>query len=140
MSAIYNANESMNNKTCRFCEIVKENKQSVIEERENVIVIFSNPRLMPGHLLVIPKRHAIHLSDLPEGERRELFDTAVEFQRKIIEKVARGCDIRQNDRAFLPESDLKVNHVHVHLQPRGFGDEFFQKCQIHEKEIFKPCL
>ena len=45
--------------------------------------MFSNPRLMEGHLLVIPKRHVEKLSELNEEERKELFDTVIEYQEKI---------------------------------------------------------
>ena len=125
---------------CCFCNIVEEEKQRVFEVREHVVIIFSNPRLMPGHMLVIPKRHVLHLSELSQEERSELFNTAIELQDKILEKVAPGCDIRQNNRPFLPESDVKVNHVHVHLQPRTFEDELFQKCQNNEVDVFQPLL
>ncbi|MFZ1988011.1 MAG: HIT family protein [Minisyncoccia bacterium] len=125
---------------CRFCDIDTTGKQRVYEVRERVVVIFSNPRFMPGHLLVIPKRHVTHLSELSGEERKELFDTAIELQSRILEKAASGCDLKQHDRSFLPESDLKVNHVHLHLQPREPEDELYTEGQIHERKLFKPLL
>jgi len=41
---------------CPFCNINSE-KTCIIKDKEFVRVIFSNPRLMPGHLLIVPKRH-----------------------------------------------------------------------------------
>lgn len=101
-------------------------------------MIFSNPRLMPGHLLIIPKRHVLHLSELADEERVELFDTSLKYQEKILKNVASGCDLKQHNRPFLPENDLKVDHVHIHLQPREFEDELYTKSQKYDREIFKP--
>lgn len=92
----------------------------------------------PGHLLVIPKRHVLHLSELREEERKEFFDTAITYQEKILKNVSSGCDLRQNNRPFLSESDLKVDHVHIHLQPRELQDELYLKSNVHDLEIFKP--
>ncbi|EKE19581.1 MAG: histidine triad (HIT) protein [uncultured bacterium] len=123
------------NMDCPFCAIDKE-KNRIIKESKHAFVIFSNPRLMRGHLLVVPKRHVEKLSQLNDDERRDLFDLVMEFQDKISEKIAAGCDIRQNYRPFQKQSDLKVHHLHVHLQPRELNDELYEKCQIHETDIF----
>lgn len=121
---------------CPFCDINKE-KTRIIKERKKVFVILSNPRLMPGHFLVIPKRHVEKISELNEDERKELFNTVVEFQEKILSKFASGCDIRQNYRPFQKQNKLKVDHLHIHLQPREFKDELYERCQIFEKDLFK---
>lgn len=122
---------------CPFCDISKERKTRILEERKFVRVIASNPRLMFGHLLVIPKRHVEKISLLNKEERDELFNTVVEFQDKILTKIASGCDIRQNCRPFQKQSRLKVDHLHIHLQPRELYDELYEKCQIFETNIFK---
>jgi len=62
---------------------------------------------MPGHLLVVPKRHVEKLSALQEDERRELFEKVIQFQEKILSKLASGCDIKQNYRPFQKQSNLK---------------------------------
>ena len=120
---------------CPFCEINKE-KTVIINEGKNTRVILSNPKLMQGHLLVIPKRHVEKISQLEKNEREELFDKVIEFQEKILVKIAKGCDIRQNFRPFQKEDNLKVNHLHIHLQPREFEDKLYNKSQIFEKQIF----
>lgn len=121
---------------CPFCEIDK-NKNRILKEGKNVFVIFSNPRLMEGHLLVIPKRHVLKISELNKEEKEELFETVIELQEKILKNLAQGCDIAQHCRPFIPQNNLKVDHVHIHLQPRSFKDELYQKCLISEEKIFK---
>jgi len=121
---------------CPFCNINKE-KARIIKEGKSVFVVFSNPRLIEGHLLVISKRHVEKLSEFSREEREELLNTAIEFQEKILSKISTGCDIRCNYRPFQKQDGLKIDHFHLHLQPREFKDELYEKCQIFEKEIFR---
>ena len=123
---------------CPFCEIINNKKERILAETAHGIVVLSNPRLVAGHTLVIPKRHVLKLSELTREERHELLDTVIEFQEKIISKIATGCDIRQNYRPFIKQSDLKIDHVHVHLIPRELEDELYQKSMRFEKEVFAP--
>lgn len=123
---------------CRFCNLEEKESQRIVEVREHCTVIFSNPRLMACHLLVIPKRHTLRLAELNDAEQKELFDIAILYQEKILKNIASGCDLKQNNRPFIIENDLKVDHVHIHLQPREFEDELYNKSQKFDREIFKP--
>lgn len=124
---------------CPFCKINKK-KTWIIEQSEFSIVIFSSPRIMPGHLLTIPKRHVEKLSELTESELNNLIKLTIKYQEKIIKNIAPGCDIRQHYRPFIKDGKLKVSHLHFHLHPRwpNVKDELYVKCQIHEEKIFKP--
>jgi diadenosine tetraphosphate (Ap4A) HIT family hydrolase len=121
---------------CPFCNITSE-RTRILKEGKFVRVIFSNPYLMRGHLLVVPKRHVEKISELNNKEREELFNLLIEFQEKILGKVSSGCDIRQNYRPFQEQNKFKVHHLHFHLQPRELFDELYKKYQIFEKDIFK---
>ena len=120
---------------CPFCNI-DEDRTRVLEERDRVRVVLSNPRLLPGHTLVIPKRHVEKIWELDDEERKDLLDAAIEYQRKIIERLSTGCDIRQNYRPFLPQSNIKVDHVHIHLIPRENEDELYQKSMQFERDMW----
>jgi len=73
---------------------------------------------------------------LDPEERKELFDTAIEYQKKVIERYSKGCDIRQNYRPFLSQSDIKVDHVHIHLIPRENEDKLYQKSMQFEHDMW----
>ena len=122
--------------SCPFCNII-ETKYRLLEEGDDFIVILSNPRLMPGHTLVIPKRHILKPAEMTPTERKNVFDAILKWQDKITKMIATGCDVRQNFRPFLPESRLKVDHVHYHLYPRELNDEFFLAIDIKSRDIFK---
>ncbi|MBW3019040.1 hypothetical protein KY329_02555, partial [Candidatus Woesearchaeota archaeon] len=73
---------------------------------------------------------------LTPEEREAIWLMLVKFQKTRLEKYE-GCDIRQNFRPFLKDSDIKVSHLHFHLLPRTFEDEYYKVCQVHENELWK---
>ncbi len=120
---------------CPFCEI-NDHRTKIIQTNERTYVAFSNPRLTPGHLLVIPKRHVEKLLELTREELLELWTTVIDFQERIVARLTPGCDIRQNYRPFQKQSRLKVNHLHIHLIPRGYKDEIYKTTQFKETTLF----
>jgi len=125
------------NTDCSFCTSArKENR--ILKEGKHAYVIFSNPRLMPGHILVIPKRHVEgRLAELTGEERDEIFDLLSEFQAKILEKISAGCDIRQNYKPYVENSRTHVSHLHFHLNPREYQDEMHKKVDVHRKPFYQ---
>ncbi len=124
----------MEKENCRFCNIERDR---IVRETENTITLLSNPYLMQGHSLVIPKLHVERLSKLPKNIRYELIDETMNVQELLMQRLdMSGCDIRQNYRPFMPEDRLKVSHLHFHVIPRYFGDELYEKSMIHEKKVF----
>jgi diadenosine tetraphosphate (Ap4A) HIT family hydrolase len=119
---------------CPFC---KQTNERLLKEGLRTRILFSDPCLMPGHLLVVPKRHVVHLAELDADERLELFDTVIEYQQQIMKTFASGCDISQHDRPFLPQSQLKIDHVHFHLRPREPFDAYWEATK-GETELFLP--
>ena len=124
---------------CRFCSI-DEKRQQIIWRSTHVYALLSNPEMQVNlHLLVIPYRHVMHLSDLTVEEFQDFFITIVEFQRKIRESgFGLGCDLRQHDRPFLAESEEKVDHVHGHLILRSYNDRLYREVQRFEKFTMIP--
>jgi diadenosine tetraphosphate (Ap4A) HIT family hydrolase len=130
-------------KICPFC-VVDGNKNRIFWEGTTAFATFSNPRLMEGHLLVIPKRHVGAPFELYPQEYQELFATATRFQKKLIEfhsalwRKPAGCDMSIHTRPFMPQTELAIpGHVHVHLRPRYFMDPYWQIVGRHEDEIFE---
>ena len=122
-------------KDCPFCNI-DARRNFIIEENNISYVTFSNPRKIKGQLLVIPKRHVEEIEKLTDGEWKSLIDLIVKYHKKIIDKISEGCDIRQHFMPYVKQGRLKVDHVHFHLMPRNFNDEFFEKTKM-ESELFE---
>lgn len=123
--------------TCPFCNIAANNTERILKQTKHTFIVLSNPYLVPGHFLVIPKRHVEKFSELTEEERKDLFDEAIKLEEKILTTLSSGCDMSQHFRPFIKQNRLKVNHLHIHLRPREFEDELYQKVQRYEKEIFR---
>lgn len=121
---------------CPFCTIDKL-KTRIVKNYKHCFVVLSNPRLVDGHLLVIPKRHVEKLSQLTKVESSEIIKALTEFEEKLLDKYSSGCDIRSNYRPFMKQNWVKVNHLHFHLQPREFEDELYQKAQKYEKRLWR---
>lgn len=92
---------------------------------------------MPGHLLVIPKRHVERGSQLNKKGREGVVKAVFDLQDEIVEKLAEGCDIRTSFRPFIKQGKTKVDHFHFHLQPRELKDELYKQSQKNEKELFQ---
>ncbi|MEK7188111.1 MAG: HIT family protein [Patescibacteria group bacterium] len=116
---------------CPFCDL-DLTRTRILKEGALAYVCLSNPRLMSGHLLVIPKRHLEKLSETTEAERKEIMELLIEFEEKTLKHIAPGCDIRQNYRPFIPQGRVKVSHLHFHLHPREANDPLHKKTQISD--------
>jgi len=121
---------------CPFCNITKKEPDRVLKEKEHFVVFLSNPRLMKGHTLVVPKRHVKRLKELTREEKEELIETIIEFQNKILDNIAEGCDIRRHYRPFLDDA-VTVSHLHFHLQPRHFADKLWEESQQHQRNLLE---
>jgi diadenosine tetraphosphate (Ap4A) HIT family hydrolase len=114
--------------TCPFCD-VKTHVKKIVKDFKYCRVIFCNPRLMPGHLLVIPKRHVEKLSELDQKELKELITVLINYQEKLL-KISPGCDIKQHYSPYLKEGRLKVRHLHLQLQPRRKNDAYYKHAKL----------
>ena len=121
---------------CPFCKI-DEVKTRILKEGKHYFITLSNPRLVTGHLLVVPKRHVEKVSELTKEERRSIFEAIIALEEEVLDKFASGCDVKTHYRPFLKQSGIKVDHLHFHVQPRELEDELYQKSQKHEKELWK---
>ena len=110
---------------CIFCGIVAGRVRSsrILETPRLLAIVPLHPKSR-GHCLVIPKRHAIRMHDLPDTTVREI---AVTLKRLAAAMDLRSYNLLQNngphanDRG-VPPTPLVVDHVHFHLIPREAAD------------------
>ena len=67
----------------------------------------------------------------------ELLDFVIEFQEKVLERIAPGCDIRQNYKPYVKNSRTHVNHLHVHLHPRKNQDKLYEKEDRYRTPLYR---
>lgn len=122
--------------SCPFCNLQSE-KTRTIKSGKLTTIILSNPRLMPGHTLVVPNRHVEKPWELADDELVAIFSDIKWVESVLLKTIATGCDIRQNYRPFLPQGRTKVDHVHFHVLPRTSEDQLYQTSMKYETQLFK---
>ncbi len=117
---------------CPFCDL----KGEVLKQNQLAQAFLSNPRKVPGHFLVIPKRHIEQPWQLTNQELLSIFELIFFIEKKLVDKLGQGVDIRQNYRPFLPKSKLKQDHIHFHVYPRYNQDYLYQMAEKYETDLF----
>ena len=89
-------------------------------ESERVLAFLDITPLSEGHTLVIPKRQAERLEDLPPDDVAEIARQLGAIARRICTVTnAEGYNILQNNGRVAGQ---EVPHVHFHIIPRRAGD------------------
>lgn len=112
---------------CVFCEIIRGEAPASLTYQDDTVVAFMDVQpITQGHILVVPREHAVLMSDLNETAAMRTFRVA----RKLAEVVrhtlgAGGVNL------FVADGEVAfqdVPHFHVHVIPRypkdGFGLTF----------------
>lgn len=119
--------------SCPFCNA----KARIIIERRTAFLILSNPRKVPGHFLVIPKRHVEKPWELTPEERADIFDLILYVQKVLDDNsVSAGSDMCGHYRPFLKQGNIKVDHIHYHILPRDLFDRIYNTIEKYETEDF----
>jgi len=116
------------NSNCIFCKIAKGEIPSVkIWEDEKVLAFLDIQPINPGHILVIPKKHAELVIDLDD----ETLSCIIKVLKVLNKKVRQSAIKCEGINLFLADGESagqEVFHVHFHLIPRykndGFGFKF----------------
>jgi diadenosine tetraphosphate (Ap4A) HIT family hydrolase len=108
---------------CVFCRIVAgESPSSPVHDDDRVLAFMDINPATPGHLLVVPKRHATHLADLDREDGAAMFAVAQDLAQAGRDALdADGVNL------FLADGEVagqEVFHVHLHVLPRRTGDGF----------------
>jgi histidine triad (HIT) family protein len=110
--------------TCVFCELVAGNRPiSVVGETADVLAFMDIQPVNPGHVLVIPKRHAPYLADLDWTLAGQIWAMGMR-----VAAAVRTCGARcQGVNLFLADGEAagqEIFHAHLHVFPRFAGDGF----------------
>ena len=107
---------------CEFCDEKEFVGRTVFEDDSTRAFLTKTP-IVPGHILIIPKRHAETFSDLSDSEKSSLFTTA----QKIAEALKRsfnavGFHYAWNEGVVAGPT---VSHKHFHVGTREKGGAGF---------------
>ncbi len=107
---------------CIFCRIVAgELPASVVHRGERCWALMDIRPVRPGHVLVIPTRHAVLAGELEAPTRARIWELG-----HSIAAVLRASDLPGDACNFLLNDGRAANqtvpHVHLHVVPRLHGD------------------
>jgi len=109
---------------CIFCDIVGGKAPASIVYHDDLIHAFMDIQpVNPGHLLVVPTRHATGLADLPPETGEQMFRVAQQSAAALRKSGVRceGVNLFVADGRAAGQD---VFHVHLHVIPRYAGDGF----------------
>lgn len=107
---------------CIFCALINKSLPAeIIYEDEHTLAFMDVFPMRPGHVLVIPKRHAQYVYELNDTERNQLFNTANKIAKALRESALAPDALHFNINDGVAAQQT-VPHVHLHLLPRKKGD------------------
>ena len=109
---------------CIFCQILAGRGEASFVYRDERCAAFMDIQpVNPGHVLIIPNRHATCLADLAPEDGAHMMRVAQDIAAAI-----RRSDVRSEGvNLFLADGEAagqEVFHVHLHLIPRYIDDGF----------------
>ena len=106
---------------CIFCKIVAGEIPAIkVLDDEHVIAFMDINPATPGHVLVIPRRHAENIFEIPESDLAALMSGVKKCASAVRDALNAGgvTIIQLNGKA----SDQIIPHIHVHVMPRQKND------------------
>jgi len=108
---------------CVFCDIVHGTAPaSLVYEDDTVVALMDIQPITQGHMLVVPREHAVLMTDLNETAAMRTFRVA-----RRLAAVARQTLGAGGVNIFVADGEVAfqdVPHFHVHVIPRYQNDGF----------------
>ena len=114
--------------SCTFCNLVEDGRVSlnhlsrnqIFYQSRNFFCVYNVKPILPGHSLVITKRHVKSFFGLKDIEVKELFKV-IKKATKALMKVydSDGFDLAIQEGEAAGQS---IDHFHIHIIPRKIGD------------------
>ena len=109
---------------CIFCEILAGRAPaSFVYQDENLAVFLDIQPVNPGHMLVIPRQHALNLAGLDPNTAAQMMQAGQRAAQALYQSGLRCEGVN----LFLADGEAagqEVFHVHLHVFPRWEGDGF----------------
>lgn len=113
---------------CPFCDHSVLNSQQFYEE-DLVVALYTHKPVLPGHSLIIPKRHVERFEELTGNEILQI--------GQVVQKVNQAAEKVFGTSSYLllqkngKEVGQSVPHIHFHYIPRKKDDDSIIKFMIN---------
>ncbi len=122
---------------CLFCKIVRGEipSKKVYDDKNTIAFLDINPAT-PGHVLVVPKKHAEDITKIGEEELSDSIVVVKKISGLLMEKMnAIGVNVVQNNGKHAGQL---VSHIHFHVIPRYPNDNViitYQRAHLSESDL-----
>lgn len=119
---------------CIFCAIGdRQAEASMVYEDETVVVFMDLNPVTSGHLLVVPRKHAVGLEDLDAATSAHVWSVGHAMARALRRSAMRceGINVLLCDGEAAYQT---VFHFHLHIIPRHAGDGWTLKAAAPQRE------
>lgn len=106
---------------CIFCRIANNEVDAykIYEDEECMVILDKFPNNI-GHSLVIPKKHIKNIFELDNDLAGKILKIASKISNAVQKSLQPdGINLLQNNNKCANQT---VNHFHIHIIPRYFGD------------------
>lgn len=121
-------------KICVYCTIPEIKKRMIIENKY-AWAFPTNIPIVPGHVLIAPKRCVAKFEDMTKHEKEAVFDLQTKLKTAFKKAFkSEGFNIAWNEGELVGQS---VPHFHLHILPRKKSDEGVIKYEPR-KFLYRP--
>src|SRR3989338_5725065 len=96
---------------CTLCKSINEEFRVLCSDKYSVCILNKNP-LKEGHVMVLPKRHVIDLTELSEKESKSLLDMTEKILIALKKTYWKDPIVEMNTGKWSSQS-----HLHLHVLP-----------------------
>ena len=109
--------------SCLFCEMANGRSKlpHALAESDRALAFLDINPIRRGHALVIPKAHALDLSDVPTEDLAAVMELVTKVAARLRHRL--GTTGENVFVASGPGSEQSVFHLHVHIIPRRRDDD-----------------
>lgn len=103
---------------CVFCTNL--NNYSIFNSSKNFNAIYNIAPILPGHSLIIPKKHIVSFNELNDDLASEL----ILFSKQIIEGLQKAFQTKEFNFTIQDGTSAgqTIMHLHAHIIPRNPND------------------
>jgi len=114
-AVVVSLRDSKSAEECAFCQEEVLQRQAFYED-DFVVALYSHKPIIPGHVLIIPKRHVERFEELEDAELLRIKEVMIKVHQ-AAQKIYEAKDyliLQKNGKA----AGQSVPHVHFHYFPR----------------------
>lgn len=122
------------NGTCIYCSNIEMQDRKIVEN--NLAWVFpTNIPIVPGHVLIAPKRCVAKYEDLTIEEKNSIEELRIKIIAALKKAFnAEGFNYAWNENKIAGQS---IPHFHLHVLPRKEGDEGITEYEPR-KFLYRP--